>query len=184
MTVRNGLVTLEQGKQFRAQAIPARCGKGVHGEKRDHDSETPWRSHRASDTFAAWSANSAANTPFHDPEIPHRLKRPPGPNAVSIQKQKSECIARPRSIVSRKWHAHWPHFLANPCKEPDMNINAMWALYSSIIPPIGIYQPNGKIVDLHQEQSDVVKARKSVETNSDLISAKILRITNEIARSS
>jgi hypothetical protein len=65
-----------------------------------------------------------------------------------------------------------------------MNINAMWALYSSIIPPIGIYQPNGKIVDLHQEQSDVVKARKSVETDSDLISAKILRITNEIARSS
>ena len=39
--VRNCLVALEQGKQFRAQAIAARCGKGVHGEKGDHDSETP-----------------------------------------------------------------------------------------------------------------------------------------------
>jgi hypothetical protein len=30
-------VALEQGEQFRAQAIAARCGKGVHGEEGDHD---------------------------------------------------------------------------------------------------------------------------------------------------
>ena len=39
--VRSCLVSLEQGKQFRAQAIAAPCGKGVHGKKGDHDSETP-----------------------------------------------------------------------------------------------------------------------------------------------
>lgn len=35
--VRSCLVALEQGEQFRAQAIAARCGKGVHGEEGDHD---------------------------------------------------------------------------------------------------------------------------------------------------
>ena len=30
-------VALEQGKQFEAQAVAARCGEGVHGEEGDHD---------------------------------------------------------------------------------------------------------------------------------------------------
>ena len=34
---RSCLVSLQQGKQFRAQAIAAPCGKGVHGKKGDHD---------------------------------------------------------------------------------------------------------------------------------------------------
>ena len=30
-------MTLEQGEQFRAQAIAARCSKGADGEEGDHD---------------------------------------------------------------------------------------------------------------------------------------------------
>lgn len=65
-----------------------------------------------------------------------------------------------------------------------MNINAMWALYSSIVPPILINEPKENIVDLLEEQSNKVKERKSMEADSNLRGAEILHITNEIARGS
>ena len=197
VTVRSGLVALEQGKQFRAQAIPARCGKRVHGEKGDHDSETPWTSddrrnndlpHRASDTFAAWSADPTQTLRFMTPKSRTGSRQPVTTCAGTQCRFDAKArigVHRPFALRSFEEVARTPApFRANPRKGPDVNINAMWALYSSNIPPIRINQANGKTVALHQEQSNEVKERKSVEINSDLRGAKILRITNEIARSS
>jgi hypothetical protein len=65
-----------------------------------------------------------------------------------------------------------------------MNINAIWALYSSIVPPRLINQQTEKIKAPHQKESDEVKEQKSAEAYPDVRGGEILRIINEIARGS
>ena len=65
-----------------------------------------------------------------------------------------------------------------------MNLNAIWALYSSIVPPRLINEQIEKIIAPHQSKPGKVKEQESAGVCPDVQGAEILRITNEIARGS
>lgn len=65
-----------------------------------------------------------------------------------------------------------------------MNANAIWALYSSIVPPRLINEQTNKIAVSHQSEFDEVKEQKPAKAYPDVQGDEILRITNEIARGS